>query len=143
MPRRYTDDALRAAVSASTSWREVGQKLGRGPTATTNSLRRHAADLGLDVAHLSAARRANPQAGEVLERIVASHGPAGITFGRLHKQLADGGEWGPAVHLSNTSLVRELARATWLAPRVRGQAYVHKDHADASSPELAAPTSNP
>jgi hypothetical protein len=56
--RTWTDDSLRAAVAAATSWRGVMRELGLNPSngGVTRTIRGHAARLGLDYAHFRANR---------------------------------------------------------------------------------------
>jgi hypothetical protein len=77
--RRWSDAELAAAVAGSRTWSEVSPRLGlAGPSGSTvASLRSHAARLGLDVTHLSAAPAAAetpfPAAADV--RRLARAGP--------------------------------------------------------------------
>ena len=56
--RTWTDDSLRAAVAAATSWRGVMRELGLNPSngGVTRTIRGHAARLGLDYSHFRANR---------------------------------------------------------------------------------------
>jgi hypothetical protein len=56
--RTWTDDSLRAAVTAATSWRGVMRELGLNPSngGVTRTIRGHAARLGLDYSHFRANR---------------------------------------------------------------------------------------
>ncbi len=52
-PRSWTDDDLRAAVAAATSWRQVRRSLGLvGGGTTVSALRARATELGLDLSRL-------------------------------------------------------------------------------------------
>jgi hypothetical protein len=63
--RSYSDNELRQAVSASTSWAAVTEELGRGRDAASNPVRKVAERLGLDFSHFdtrSSGRPVIPQA---------------------------------------------------------------------------------
>lgn len=76
---------------------------------------------------------ANPRSRELVERILKAHGP--LTFGEIHQMLNAGGGWGPATRMSKEGLRKLLLKpnskdpADWIAPRVRGEAYNHRDNA--------------
>lgn len=53
--RRWSDDQLRDAVSDSTSWTEVADRLGLAGGSSTTTLRGHAVRLGLDLRHFTPA----------------------------------------------------------------------------------------
>lgn len=69
MPRSYTDDELAAAVKSSSTWAEVGRKLGKETRA--RYAREIANRLGLDTSHFvgqswNKGRRTRPHVGEYL-----------------------------------------------------------------------------
>jgi len=51
--RTYTDDQLRAAVTASTNWTEVQRALGKTPGSASKEIKAVAARLGLDTSHFT------------------------------------------------------------------------------------------
>lgn len=60
MPRRYTDDELRSAVSSSQCWADVMERIGKQRKADTSYVRRSCVRLGLDVTHLMVTRLDEP-----------------------------------------------------------------------------------
>jgi hypothetical protein len=54
--RTWTDEQLRAAVAAETSWRAVARVLGLAQSST-NGIKRHATRLNVDTSHFSGKRR--------------------------------------------------------------------------------------
>ena len=54
--RRWSDDDLRAAVAEATRWRDVVARLGLADESYKDTLKGHAARLGIDVSHLEPAR---------------------------------------------------------------------------------------
>lgn len=62
--RRWSDEQLRDAIATCESWSTVTRRLGLSNTGggTANALRRHAARLGLQTAHLQRQRVEEPQA---------------------------------------------------------------------------------
>lgn len=58
-PRSWSDDDLKRAVAEATTYKEVGEKLGlHGSSGSEVAIRVRMAELGLEAAHLEAARRA-------------------------------------------------------------------------------------
>lgn len=74
---------------------------------------------------------AAPRTRVIVEQIVKLRGPLGYAQIRAH--LAEGGPWGPPVHVSGQAVHRLLhddtgtGPAPWLAPRDRGGLYRHRD----------------
>lgn len=61
---------------------------------------------------------------EVLEKLVLSEGPISLT--EISKKLPAGGDWGPPVTVSWTTLNNWLRAAKWVAERGKGAPYNHQ-----------------
>jgi PD-(D/E)XK endonuclease len=148
--RTWTDDSLRTAVAAATSWRGVMRELGLNPSngGVTRTIRGHAARLGLDYSHFRANRSWSDAAlrqaitesrtwAEALTTLGLSGSAGGertlirghaVRLGLDISHLGQPAPPGPAAsqlepHLTNLRFAAESLAAAWFALRSCGVAF--------------------